>query len=110
MKKIKLALVCMAVIVGVTGAFGTKSVSTRNFDSQYFQYETPWGNFYGEAGVEGVDFLCDYCPYEVCTWREISTGLEYYWGGGYNDPWSNCSGDNYTPSKYGRYIPLNGRW
>lgn len=72
MKKMKMALLTMAIITAVTGAFAAK----KKFDcyNQIQWYMTSPG-FYAQTGQFGVHYWCSGSITEVCTYIQTSPGV-----------------------------------
>jgi hypothetical protein len=63
MAKLKLALIGMAIICAIGGAFATRVRQSCEYQTQYFKY----ANGYYQAGTYGVNYVClggaGFCTY-----------------------------------------------
>jgi hypothetical protein len=62
MNKIKWALICTAILIGVGGTIASQSKAECENQTQYFK----WGNSYIPAGQYGVHYTCQ-SSVGVCT-------------------------------------------
>ena len=87
MKKIKIALITIAIVSAIGGAFATRvpAKAPCEFMPQYRLYN----GSYVPAGQYGVDYLCTGGSLDVCTWYK---------------PWP---ASDWTPCKQGTYLPLD---
>ncbi len=72
MKKLKWTLLSAAILVGVSGAFGTRPQFDCSNDTQYYLL----GGTYSLAGTEGVNYICT-SGTGTCTYY-TDDGLTYF--------------------------------